>query len=355
MALRALHLCSGYGGFELALRPWNVRTVGHVERDAHAAATLVARMGEQALDTAPIWDDLATFDGQPWRGAVDIVTAGFPCQPFSAAGKRLGTDDDRWLWPHISRIIRDVGPRFIVLENVTELVRRGGPHVLSDLTSLGFNAEWGCLQAAAVGAPHQRNRFWLLAYRDGDRFPEARPDLAVSPNQSCPRCPSMGVTSGDGLETAGAVASRQMGEGPGGTSVRDLADTMCAGIERLPGCRCDAPVADEISCNVGHPSSNRLETPNGHPDARQTEPARAYRGPDHTFPPYQDDTAGWEQWVANGGAQPVFRRSTDGATGRLVSAVGDKDRLHLLGNGLVPQCATAAIAALAQRINDRRD
>ena len=117
MVLHALHLCSGYGGFELALRG-TARTVAHVERDAYAAATLVARMDEARLDRAPIWSDLTTFDARPWRGRVDIVTAGFPCQPFSAAGQQRGIDDDRWLWPAIARIINDVGPRFVVLENV---------------------------------------------------------------------------------------------------------------------------------------------------------------------------------------------------------------------------------------------
>ena len=101
MVLRALHLCSGYGGFELALRLAGVpsRTVAHVERDTYAAATLVARMEDETLDQAPVWSDLATFDGGPWRGRVDLVTAGFPCQPFSQAGQRRGVDDERWLWP----------------------------------------------------------------------------------------------------------------------------------------------------------------------------------------------------------------------------------------------------------------
>ena len=163
MVLRALHLCAGYGGFELALRGV-ARTVAHVERDAYAAATLVARMEESRLDRAPVWPDLCTFDAGPWRGRVDLVTAGFPCQPFSAAGKRAGTDDDRWLWPDIRRIIRDVRPSYCFLENVPGVVRHGLPHVLADLAALGFDAEWGLLSASAVGAPHKRERFWLVAH-----------------------------------------------------------------------------------------------------------------------------------------------------------------------------------------------
>ena len=79
--------------------------MGHVERETFAAATLVARMEDASLDQAVVWDDVGTFDGRPWRGAVDIVTAGYPCQPFSVAGRRLGSEDPRHLWPHVARII----------------------------------------------------------------------------------------------------------------------------------------------------------------------------------------------------------------------------------------------------------
>lgn len=105
--LHELALCAGYGGFSLGLRLAGIdhRTVCYVERDAHAAATLVARMGEASLDQAPVWDDLESFDGSAWRGRVDLVTGGFPCPPFSAAGRRTGADDERWLWPDIARII----------------------------------------------------------------------------------------------------------------------------------------------------------------------------------------------------------------------------------------------------------
>ena len=150
MVLPAVHLCSGYAGMELALRGI-ARTVAHVERDAYAAATLVARMEAQELDQAPVWSDLCTFDARAWRGRVALITAGFPCQPFSSAGRKLGTDDDRWLWPEIARIIRDMEPEYVFLENVPGVVRAGLAHVLGDLAELGFDAEWGLLAASAVG------------------------------------------------------------------------------------------------------------------------------------------------------------------------------------------------------------
>ena len=170
MALCAIELCAGYGGFSLGFRygGFDVSTVAYVERDSYAAATLVARMEESRLDQAPIWDDLCTFDGAAWRGRVDIVTAGFPCQPFSTAGKQHGVDDDRWLWPDIAKIVADVGPSYVFLENVTGLVRHGLPHVLADLAELGFDAEWGVLSASDVGAPHRRQRVWVLAYTNNE-------------------------------------------------------------------------------------------------------------------------------------------------------------------------------------------
>lgn len=116
--LFGLSLCAGAGGLDLglAIACPRYRTVGYVERDAFAASIIVARMEDAALDHAPLWDDIASFDGRPWRGAVDIVTAGYPCQPFSVAGKRRGADDPRHLWPHVARIIDEVEPPFVFLE-----------------------------------------------------------------------------------------------------------------------------------------------------------------------------------------------------------------------------------------------
>lgn len=166
-----LALCAGVGGLELGLGLAlgdSYRTVCHVERDAYAAATLVARMADEALGEAPIWDDLFTFDPRPWRGKVDLVTAGFPCQPFSVAGKQRAEEDERHLFPRIAEIIRDVGPRLVFLENVRGLLTASGGRVFGDvlgtLADLGFDSEWLCLRASAVGAPHRRERVFILAH-----------------------------------------------------------------------------------------------------------------------------------------------------------------------------------------------
>jgi len=168
--VNGLALCSGIGGIDLGLRlalGQSYRTVCHVEREAYAAACLVARMEDQALDATPIWDDLLTFDGRPWRGVVDIVTAGFPCQPWSQSGRRLGLEDERWIWPDISRVIGEISPGVVLLENVPGLVRFGLREVLSDLASLGFNAEWDHFSACEMGATHTRERVFILAHSNG--------------------------------------------------------------------------------------------------------------------------------------------------------------------------------------------
>ncbi|WP_229704467.1 DNA cytosine methyltransferase [Gemmobacter aquaticus] len=148
--LFGLSLCSGAGGLDLglAIAIPGYRAVGHVERETFAAATLVARMEDASLGQSVVWDDVGTFDGRPWRGAVDIVTAGYPCQPFSVAGKRRGADDPRHLWPHVARIIGEVEPPFVFLENVAHHLRLGFPEVASGLVGMGYKLAAGLFTAA---------------------------------------------------------------------------------------------------------------------------------------------------------------------------------------------------------------
>ncbi len=181
--LHGLSLCAGAGGLDLGLHiacP-GYRTVGYVEREAYAAAALVARMENKALDPAPVWDDLTTFDGQTWRGVVDILTAGYPCQPFSVAGRRLGEADPRHLWPHVARIIRECDPPIVFLENVANHLRLGFPEVARELVDMGYIIAAGLFTASEVGAPHRRERLFILAVHDdnladtdGERWEQAQ-------------------------------------------------------------------------------------------------------------------------------------------------------------------------------------
>lgn len=137
--------------------------VCYVERDAYAAATLVARMEDKALDQAPVWDDITTFDGRPWRGVVDCITSGLPCQPYSLAGKRLGHGDERALWPELIRIVRECEPAFCFLENVPAFLKHFGP-VWRELRELGFQCGPPLFHSASeCGAPHERKRLFVLA------------------------------------------------------------------------------------------------------------------------------------------------------------------------------------------------
>lgn len=168
---RGLSLCAGYGGLDLGLHIAEpaYRTVGFVEREAHAAATLVARMGDQALDPAPVWDDLRSFDGRPWRGRVHLIAAGYPCQPFSLAGNRLGAEDPRHLWPEVYRIVREVEPEWLFFENVAGHLTLGFADVLTDLRGLGFEVAAGLFTAEEVGASHVRTRLFVVAYANRAR------------------------------------------------------------------------------------------------------------------------------------------------------------------------------------------
>jgi DNA (cytosine-5)-methyltransferase 1 len=161
-----LSLFSGVAGLDLGLRvAFGARTVCHVEREAYCAAVILARMEDSSLEPAPIWcGDVREFDGREWRGRVDAVAAGWPCQPFSVAGKRGGESDERHLWPEVLRVLRESEAGILFGENVPGHVSLGFAGVLGDLAALGFDAEWGCFTASEAGAPHRRERLFVLAY-----------------------------------------------------------------------------------------------------------------------------------------------------------------------------------------------
>ncbi|MEA3560102.1 MAG: DNA cytosine methyltransferase, partial [Candidatus Thermoplasmatota archaeon] len=158
-------LFAGIGGLETGLQRW-VRTVCYIERDHYAVATLRSRIEEGRIHDAPIWDDIRTFDGTKWRGKVDIIIGGFPCQDISNAGKGRGIKKDTrsGLWYEFYRIINEVRPSFVFVENVSALTHRGLDIVLGQLSEAGYDARWTDLRASDVGAPHRRERMFILAY-----------------------------------------------------------------------------------------------------------------------------------------------------------------------------------------------
>ena len=179
--MNELALFTGAGGGVLGSQLLGWRVLCGVEIDPYCREVLLRRQEEGFIRPFPLWDDVRTFDGNPWRGKVDIVTGGFPCQPWSQAGKRLGASDERNLWPDTFRIITEVAPAAVLLENVPGLrCPRGNKgfkstaeasyfgQVVGDLAQGGYCVRWDCIPASAVGAPHRRDRLWIVANRDRD-------------------------------------------------------------------------------------------------------------------------------------------------------------------------------------------
>jgi len=159
-----LALFAGAGGGILGGKLLGWRTICAVEWESYPASVLLARQNDGMLPPFPIWDDVQTFDGKPWRGRVDVVSGGFPCQDISCAGKGAGIDGERsGMWGHMARIISEVLPRFVYVENSPMLVGRGLVRVISDLAKMGYDAKWGIVGAHHVSAPHKRDRIWIVA------------------------------------------------------------------------------------------------------------------------------------------------------------------------------------------------
>ena len=292
--MRELSLFSGAGGGLLGTRLLGWEPVCYVERDPYCQKVLRARMADGALHTAPIFDDVRTFDALPWRGRVDVVTAGFPCQPFSVAGRRRADSDERNGWPDTARIIREVRPRFALLENVPGLVAH--PYfgtVLRDLAESGLDAEWDCFSAASVGAPHIRDRLWILAYSRCFREDWIQP-------LGQPECCEETVASG------------------GGQDVAYSNDTRLEGRKLLPERAGEWATG---ASGVGDAERVREPQPQGsEPDERR----------------WPSDTGWW-------GAEPSVGRVAHGVPSRM-------DRLRALGNGQVPPVVVRAWRELTSRI-----
>ncbi|WP_413615729.1 DNA cytosine methyltransferase [Halomonas cupida] len=171
--MNELALFAGAGGGILGGHLMGWRTVCAVERDAYAAQVLAQRQNDGALPAFPIWSDVCSFDGAPWRGLVDVVSGGFPCQDISVAGTGDGLEGERsGLWEEMRRIVGEVRPSLVIVENSPALTSRGLGRVLGDLAELGFDAEWGVLGASDVGAPHRRKRIWIVAHTNSLREPQ---------------------------------------------------------------------------------------------------------------------------------------------------------------------------------------
>jgi len=286
--LRELALFAGAGGGILGGHLLGWRTVCAVEWEPYPASVLAARQNDGLLPAFPIWDDVRTFDGRPWRGIVDVVSGGFPCQDISAAGAGAGIDGERsGLWREMARIVGEVRPRFVFVENSPLLVGRGLVRVLADLAEMGFDVRWGIVGASDVGAPHRRKRCWVVADATSNRL-EERETAGRFWDEPANLRKEVADATGDGRQQGRAEPEgREGGFAPflGGASV---------------------------------------------PDADRHQ----HQGAPHARGGQREGTGSpiiWGDWAV----EPDVGRVAHGVAARV-------DRLKAIGNGQVPQCAAEA-------------
>lgn len=303
--VNVLSLFSGIGGLELGLERAGMTVVGQVELDPFCRKVLAKHWPE-----VPRHDDVRTCVDW-WLGtdrpAVDLVCGGFPCQPVSNAGKRLGEADERWLWPAYSEVVRALEPRYVVLENVAALLGRGAGAVLGDLAALGYDAEWDCIPAAAVGAPHRRDRWFAVAY------PSAQAGRRLGHGR-WQQQPEGGREAGD-VANADHEGFGRRAELPGGRNSVRRAGTL----RTNPDGHGAMPLADAN----GKGSPRRAGETGWRPGAaRRVEPERL----GYIFAGHRPTT--WGHWAS----EPDVGRVAHGVPARV-------DRLRALGNAVVPQVA----------------
>jgi len=299
-------LCAGYGGIDLGLKRCipNMRTIAFSEIEAFACELLLSRMEAGQLDAAPIWSDLKSFPWDAFHGKVHILSGGYPCQPFSAAGLRKGADDPRHLWPFIADGIARMRPELCFFENVEGHVSLGLREVIGELESLGYRTTWGLFSAAEVGAPHQRKRVFILAHRNESRL--------------------------EGL-WANARQSLQSESGDSGAS-------LWPSRPGQPQFAWEPPrVVGQVQLgNASHSGHARAKGQGGSGSQGQSD-GHAAQSTGRT-------------------AQPTLGGDADGPAGGLdyaelcVSYDNRTDELRLLGNGVVPATAERAFRVLAGRL-----
>ena len=334
MAIRTISLFTGYGGLDIGLHraaSAEVKTVVAVEIEAYAAANLASSRVQSALGPFAIWSDVRTFDGSQF-GAVDCVTAGIPCQPWSSCGKRSGTADERWLWRDVWRVVLESRAAMLVLECTPNLRRGGLPVILDDLTGERWSAEWATYTAAEAGAPHRRARLFLVAWRvsDADRVA-----LWFKPERMQRERGSERKT-----QRAAAVAG-VMGQDVAAADVDRFAKQRTShNDDRRDAPRHDADGRSASMVDAARKRSQVYASQRG--DAAQEQPTAKRAGRCVGYPPGPDDREGWRSYLAAGGPEPGLPRGYHGRRDRV-------DRVRLLGNGVVPDQAALAIRDLVAR------
>ena len=316
--MNELALFAGAGGGILGGKLLGWKTICAVEWEPYPASVLCARQNEGILPPFPIWSDIRTFDGKPWRGLVDVVSGGFPCQDISAAGKGDGLDGERSsMWFEMARVVGEVRPQYVFVENSPMLTTRGGNRVIGDLAEMGYDCRWTVMGAADIGANHQRDRIWIVG-KMGDSHLHGQSSSEIG----------LGLAEGnDGSSSRQIEASQSEGSG---VEYAEVAYSMHDGLQGVG----QVWAAEGQAGLCGGEGGDKEQ---------------------HLQMAYSEN--GWDVW--RNGFMGAFeqehdsrRSSANGCwkwwevepdVGRVVDGLADRvDRLKAIGNGQVPLCAATA-------------
>ena len=339
--MNELHLFAGAGGGILGGQLLGHTTVCAVEIEPYCRDVLLQRQRDGMLPKFPIWDDVKTFDGRPWRGLVDVVCGGFPCQDISCAGKGAGIDGERsGLWREFARVICEVRPKYAFVENSPMLTSRGLGRVLGDLAEIGYDAVWTVLGADDVGAPHRRKRIWILAHarllegrrgvcgQDGNILGRRQAGERSEYTNSAMRPSERAATMPD-PELLGAGRREQFAQGeqekghtsnvlPDTESIRERNTRKQREILGANGGQDGRMLSEPVNAGMGH---GKKDVPNAEvPSWWRVDPA--------------DERGAFESQL-----------------GRVAHGVAHRvDRLKAIGNGQVPLVAATAFKILTQTL-----
>ena len=361
-----LSICTGYGGIELGLELLgiNVRPVCYVEREAFCAANLVSKIEAGEMAAAPVFTDAKSFPYERFFGRVDLLTAGYPCQPFSSAGSRRGADDPRHLWPHIAGGIQLCRPGWVFLENVEGHITLGLSTVISDLVEMGYRPTWGifsaaeCLDSNGKRAPHQRKRVFILAHSNGQGLEGSLPsNVHHSEGRQI-----------DGIRRTAECSAGAMADTQRRGRVEDWEQTQLrttwleqSPINRWPSRPGEAQQEWEESRTVADTGSKKqhrvpqAEEWNSHSKAGQSgERELAYTGSNALWDKSRGSIGESGESAAKFGVsqqssrqiEPELGGAVDGPRSWVDPIANRVDRLRMIGNGVCPQTAAKAFATL---------
>ena len=331
-----LDLFSGIGGFALAAGWAGYRTVGFCEVEDYPRRILSKR-----FSGVPIHGDIRELDGAAYRG-VTLITGGYPCQPFSQAGKRKGAADDRHLWPEMLRVVKQARPAWVLAENVAGHITMGLDEVLADLEGEGYAARAVVVPACAVDAPHRRDRVWIVAKNACDAHRDSKPVMPV--NEEAPKLQSNVADSGSGRRQGGEL---QAGRNEPGLCGTDVGNANSSGMER-PRSKQQAARSSRAGEDVADTDSERRRL--RHTVRQDAEDAgQSPRSTQHGQGQLVSRLGGAVDGLSSGLDMP--RRWSDGSweDGVPRVTVGAKNRtqrLKALGNAIVPQVAYELIRHL---------